>query len=422
MTRLLLALCLLLWCYSTVAVAQEEPLVEISVSDETVLVGEALEVTVTVLVPTWFAQPPEFPTLEIANAVTRRPPDSSYPTSRRVGSDTWSGIVRSYEIYPLTAARFELAGHAITISYANPGADPVTTEVALSPIVFAATVPQGAGALDPYLAGTALTFTRDLESPPDALEAGDAVVMVYSAQLTGLPAIFLPPLAPALDQLGLAQYADAPVVEEGPPATRTERVTVVFEGGGEFTLPTVELRWWNTATSEVEVASVPPLTLSVAGPPVAAPKPTGPVSDSRPSLTLMAIAVIVLALACWRGVPAMSSRWHAHRERVKASEPAAFAAAKKALLGGDAHAGHTAVLAWLARFTGDSNLRSFAARSGDEGLRAAVEAFLAAVYSPDAAGTVDGRQLAAALDAARRHHLDRTATGQSGLPPLNPGT
>ena len=95
------------------ASAQDQPIVRITLTPEEVNVGEAAEMQVTVFVPTWFAKPPVFPTFEVANAVTRLPPDSSYPMSQRIGRDTWSGIVRNYKIYPLSASVFELGGNSL---------------------------------------------------------------------------------------------------------------------------------------------------------------------------------------------------------------------------------------------------------------------------------------------------------------------
>ena len=63
----------------------EGPVVRVSVAPEVVRVGEAAELTITVLVPTWFPKPPVYPSFELPNAMTQLPADSSYPTSERVG-------------------------------------------------------------------------------------------------------------------------------------------------------------------------------------------------------------------------------------------------------------------------------------------------------------------------------------------------
>ena len=72
------------------------------------------------LVPTWFTRPSIYPTFELANAITRLPDDSSYSIRERVGNDSWSGIVRTYEILPLFGASYRLNGQSMSISEANP--------------------------------------------------------------------------------------------------------------------------------------------------------------------------------------------------------------------------------------------------------------------------------------------------------------
>ena len=77
--RLMLSLILLGICGQVGA--QQSPIVRVSVTPETVSVGESAELRVTVLVPTWFPRPPVYPAFELANAITRLPADSSYPVS-----------------------------------------------------------------------------------------------------------------------------------------------------------------------------------------------------------------------------------------------------------------------------------------------------------------------------------------------------
>ena len=166
--------------------AATEPVVRVAVMPDTVRVGEAAELQVTVLVPTWFTKPPVYPSFELANAITRLPPDSSYPTSERVGRETWSGIVRSYRVWPLLDARYRISGETLTVTFANPGAAPVTAEVEVPEIVLRGIVPDGAAELDPYIAGRSLKLSLEVEGDISGLEAGDALVLTYRAELDGI--------------------------------------------------------------------------------------------------------------------------------------------------------------------------------------------------------------------------------------------
>ena len=355
----LAALVVLLLVSGASAIARE-PIVRVSLAPESVAVGESAQMQVTVLVPTWFTKPPVYPSFELANTITRLPPDSSYPISERIGRDTWAGIVRNYRVYPLIGGRFRLGGEGIRVTYANPGSDPVTADVPLPEAPLMAAVPAGAEDLDPYLAGRSLMLTRDVEGDLDSLEAGDAIVVRTVAELDGLPAMFLPPLLPGLALEGATVYADEPVVEDGDVARRTEKVTVVFESGGDFVLPGIELDWWDMVSNGVATSTVPAVSFSVAGP-VAVPEAADDAAarDWRAFLIETAgwLAALFVAWRILRRFAAWAKQRAAER---KASEAYAFQQFERACRSGDARKAHHAMLAWLERLEPGLTASSFA--------------------------------------------------------------
>ncbi|MCZ6459271.1 MAG: hypothetical protein O6766_07910 [Gammaproteobacteria bacterium] len=335
------------------------PIVRVAVEPATVNVGQALRLRITVLVPTWFTVPPVYPNFELANAVTRLPADSSFPVSERIGRDTWSGIVRDYVIYPQLAARYVMSDQAIRINYMNPaGMQPTTLEAAVPEITFGAGIPSGAEALQPFLGGSMVTLEREIDGKLTELEAGDAIVVRIRATIEGMPAMFLPVLTPDVQQPGLAAYPKEPTVADGKVATRIEEVTYLFQSGGEFTLPALELGWWNVTAQEVEIASVPAVTISVAGAP-AAPV----VVDSRAAedfnvvdwrvfvSALIVLGLVVFARSSWQTVQAS---WQRRREAWHASERFAFRKLTQAVAARDAKATDWWLGAWFERLEGGS--------------------------------------------------------------------
>jgi len=402
------------------AAAQVEPVVRVELDPPEVTVGESARLRVTILVPTWFARPPVYPSLELANAITRLPPDSSFPTSERIGGQTWSGIVRDYRIYPLLGATYRLDGESIEVAYANPGAQPVTLHVPVPGIILRGTVPRGAENLSPYVAGRRLDLSVTVEGDLDALEAGDAVVLRYVAELQGLPAMFLPPLAPALEFDGAAVYADEPSVQDGDFARREEKITLVFEAGGKFTIPGIELDYWNLASQSVEAAAAPGLEIAVAGPPAAtATSTTGQAFVGRRVVFLLA-TLLAIGYLGWRLAPRVARCLRATADRRRASEPFAFGELGRALRTGNARAGYPVLLTWLERLAPGMASRDFAATYGDDELRGAIDSLVAANFSASP-GTFDPAPLRRGLRAARRRYLNSTReTRPAGLPGLNP--
>ena len=420
MTRLLIACWFAL--LSAPGLAQVEPVVEVTVKPETVRVGEALELQVTVLVPTWFAQPPEYPDFELANTVTQRPPDSSYPTSRTINGENWSGIVRSFRIYPLQAADYRIDGAELGVSYANPGATPTRTTVPLPAVRFSAAVPAGAESLSPYLAGSALRLSVNISGDTGTLASGDAVTLEYRAELDGLPAIFLPPLAPALRFEGAAVYADRPKTADGPPATRREKLTLVFEAGGEFEVPPVTLSYWNTERGAVEQVTIEGATFRVNGPAPAdstAVDSSGNVLSWRSLIALALAGLLVGALwQVWRRL--LQPAWKTWHKRRLASEAHAFKVLQRALRANDNVAAYRALMAWSEHLQPPMHSREFALRYGNAELASALDDLGTALFGQGKAAPA-GSALARKLQSARqRYHKARRGRTAPALPPLNP--
>jgi hypothetical protein len=401
------------------ASAQEVPIVRIEIEPDVVSVGEPVELRVIVLAPTWFPKPPVYPTFELANAMTLVPPDSSYPTSERVGTETWSGISRSYEIYPLIGATYRLDAKTVSVTWSDPETRlPLTRELPLPAVQFRAVVPKGAEALDPYLAGRALTVTREIEGEIEDLSVGDALVVHYTAELSGLAAVFLPPMFNDPSVEGAAVYAKEPVVENGEPARRVETLTFVLESSGELTLPSVELEWWDTTTNTVEVAVVPTLSLPVSGTLFSVIR-----TDSATGNAFIWVLLVGFgagAYLLWRWLPQLRASFQSAAEMRRLTEAYAFSELRRALRTGDARTIHDAMLGWLERLNPELDAREFANDHGHTALQQGIERIIASLYANPSV-PFEGDNLESAFVSARKDLLSRRAQATlDSLPELNP--
>ncbi len=318
--------------------ANAQPAPQVSVTrdpDGPVTVGTPVRVTATILVPTWMPEPPVWPDLEIADAITRLPERATRPVTSRIGRDSWSGLARTWEITPQRPADYDIGPAPVTVTWADPDTSaPTETALALPPVTFSATVPPGAEGIDPFLAATRLSVTATLDGLPDAPKPGDAFTLTLATTASGPSAMLLPPLAERLPSLdGLRAYPREPVLADGDPATRTETVAYVIEAPGRFVLPPVTLDWWNTATSTRETATTDPVTIDVATPPGwrsgDASAPVG-----RRTLVAAAAALVVLAVALAVAVrhgrgrgsrpPSERSRYRALRRSIRHAPPPAI--------------------------------------------------------------------------------------------------
>ncbi|WP_350460724.1 hypothetical protein [Amaricoccus sp.] len=251
------------------ALAQEPKLTVTLAPDGPVAVGTPIDVTATILVPTFMPRPPVWPDLRIADAITRLPERSTHPVTRRIGSDSWSGLSRTWEIIPQRPATYDLGPRTFGITYADPDtSQPRTATLDLPPVSFSAIVPAGAEDIDPFLAATRLALAITLDGLPADPKPGDAVTLTLTTTASGPPAMLLPPLADRLGTpAGLRAYPRQPVLVDGDPATRAESIAYVIQQPGSYVFPGITLDWWNTATASRETATTDPLTIDVPTPP-----------------------------------------------------------------------------------------------------------------------------------------------------------
>ena len=251
----------------------DRPILQMELEAESAVPGQPIVLRVTVLTPTWFPDPPEFPSFEVPNVMVRLPSRGAGPTSQRIGGETWSGVTRAYRLYPMIAGRFRIRSRSVVVTYADPETrDPLTAELPTEEITFSGIIPPEAADLDPFIAADSLTLEQSIEGETQDLDPGAAVIRTISARIEGTPPILLPPLIPALERGGLAAYPDEPVVTETEQrgvlaGERIERVTYLAESGGRFQVPPVSVRWFNLSDGTIDEAEVPGLDIAVAAPP-----------------------------------------------------------------------------------------------------------------------------------------------------------
>lgn len=83
-------------------------------------------------------------------------------------------------------------------------------------------------------------------------------------------------------------YRDQPVLHEdktisGIVATREEKIAFIPAKGGNYTLPEIKISWFNTQKQKVETATLPEMTLSVAGENVEKSQTSPPVTETLKS-------------------------------------------------------------------------------------------------------------------------------------------
>ena len=420
--------------------------------DSGIIVGQQVRLTVEVATTTWFPSAPQFPELDITNAISMMP--ESFGVGSRDYEDgvSWTGQQRSYVIYPQRVGRYRVPSVAVTLQYAQDDGKPSEPVTLSSPeLQFEVNLPEAAvrEGVASLVATPQLTVDESYDKGFKEIKVGDSVRRTVRMSAADSVGMLLPPI-PFEGADGVSVYPDRPQISDrfergNYSGNRTEAVTYVFGAEGRAFIPEVSFFWWDLSDSRLKEEVLPAVELTVAPNPdleaaqiaqyveEQAPAPSEEV-DSPLSWKMMGMVVGILALlllACrlsWKYILRLR-RWLSEPGvRDLATEEQLFRVFRKASHSGESRATMRSLMFWLdstESFPPAATLDAFAHTAEDRTVALQTEILQSGVYGPEGrkAGEWSGRLLYRAVAGARGRLRRRgnAANGvKSALPPLNP--
>ncbi|WP_236217188.1 BatD family protein [Pseudomonas rhodesiae] len=225
-----------------------------------VVVGEQLRVQVDVLTDTWFTAAATLPEIKLPGARVQAPSSEAAHTSQVIDGKTFYGLRYAYRITPTLAQRFSVP--ALTVS-AQPGQARAPLSAHSEPLTFEATQPEGFTTGEPILVASGVRLSQSVSA--STLDVGDTLTRTVTLQADDTPGLSLPP--PATAQLnGLRLYPQTPVIsnlDDGRGAVsggqRIDRLVYRVEQAGHYTLPALQVKWWDSRNHRLQITQLPAL-------------------------------------------------------------------------------------------------------------------------------------------------------------------
>jgi hypothetical protein len=348
--------------------AAPEPTVQVTIDPPRVVVGQQAMLDIVVLAPNYMTSPPELPGFQLRNAVTR--PLQNVNTSEQRDGVSYAGVRFEYAIYPQEPGTYAISDQKVHVKYA---AEPPATreiEIALPPVTFEAFIPDAAAELRPFLAATRLSVEQGIKRSSDQLKAGDAVTRTVTIKAEGTPAMLLPPHQfAAID--GLRRYPAQPALDDTTEgrtdvltSTRVDSATYMVERPGDYSLPAIDVKWWNVGSGKIEEVHLDAVPLKIAGDPTA--RNAAPIDEAGRSWTweglvdlvadhwLATLLVALIAAALGWFASGLGRRiagyYRKRRQAYLQSESFAFTKLRRAVRHRDARTAYFALLDWLSLF------------------------------------------------------------------------
>jgi len=365
------SLIVLAWI-SPLAIAAQAPIVRATLTPTTdILVGQPVHLVVSVLVPNYFTGTPDFPEFEIDNAIVVLPQDRPQNSSEHLSGITYAAITETYTIYPQQPGEFHLPPAEITIPYASAPPQTTIARLLLPTLVFHADIPTAARDLNYFLPTTLLTIQQKWSSSLKNLRAGDSIIRTITVTATKTQAMLIPPL-PIEAPVGLRVYPDEPIVQDQKTdrgefvlGRRTQSTKYFIQKEGNYTLPSIELKWWNLSTNRLVTATLPAVHFTAVVNPnyiaelppepeptaIAQPKHISPWIKYKLWIRVVApcfLAFLLLLAISWRFLPPIYRRLQTWRKGQALSEPAYFRSFQHACRHNQAMQSYALFLQWMA--------------------------------------------------------------------------
>lgn len=405
-----------------------------------IIVGQPVHLVVEVMVPNFFTGTPDFPTFELENAIVVLPEETPENFNEHINGLTYAGIRRTYFLYPQQPGDFRLPPAPLTVPYAKDPPKTTQAQLTLPRLTFHAEIPTAAQGLSYFLPTTQLTMVQHWNSPLNRLRVGDTFERTITVTTTKMQGMLIPPL-PLEAPPGIRIYHEEPKVIDQKTdrgefvfGRRTESAKYFIQKPGDYTLPPIELKWWNLNSKRLVTATIPATTFTAAPNPdyVAElppePEPVAIVQPKTVSLRrryrpiLIAAALMLAAsLVVWllyRYIPRLMSFFNARRERHLHSESAYFHNLIRACRRNDAQKSYQWLLRWLDRSCSATSLGKFLEEIDDEVLTEQTNALTSNLFSTSPSEPWNGQVMASQLQKHRKLSLARQK--QSPLPSLNP--
>ncbi len=249
------------------ATAQVSAIVDLS--KRSVYVQQPFRVNITVYTKTWFTAPLEFNNLQIPNAFIV-PFDKTQPGMFTIGGKQYPGVQFYYIVFPYKAGEFSIPSLDITVQSPPEGSSTGIKQTIHTTVekFSVRDIPKDKQT-GFWLVAKDVIITEKWNADLDHLKVGDVLVRTIVITAKGTLPQFIPNLSGQQQIKWASIYPKDPVLNEfkeggDVSGKSSQTITYLLEKSGNFTLPAVQLSFWNPFTGKMQERVLPEKKFSIA--------------------------------------------------------------------------------------------------------------------------------------------------------------
>ncbi|MGF1777990.1 BatD family protein [Vibrio nomapromontoriensis] len=232
-------------------------------------VNEQVVLSIEVATPRWFTGGTRISRIDVPNLIAKQRNPMAINSTERKNGVTWSKQRWEVTLYPQTSGTFVIPPIAIQTQVSTPNVRSASRTLYTQPMSFDVRMPIGKlSDQQSWLSASDMTLTQQWETSNDELKAGDSITRTVTLNADDTLSILIPSLIPKDATHAYQVYRQPPRLSDSHErgaykAQRTEQHTYVLQKGGNFTLPDIDVVWWNSSKKTLETVMLEGKAISV---------------------------------------------------------------------------------------------------------------------------------------------------------------
>lgn len=238
----------------------------VEIKQNTVYVGEPVEVTISVFTSTWFTKGVNPGNIKVNGAFTVY--FRSLSTSQRIDGKTYAGVKMIFNVFPYDDKDILFPSLEIKVETPDKGGSKSKPRIITTKAknIVVKSVPTGYNKTE-WMVASDITVSDNWLGNRTKVKVGDVLERSIKRDVPGTVSELIPPLV--WDTIsGVSIYSGRPEVNNNKSkttisASRTESVKYLFEKEGKIEIPEIVITWWNPQANRLQKRTLKKVSINV---------------------------------------------------------------------------------------------------------------------------------------------------------------
>ncbi|MGF1721345.1 hypothetical protein L4D20_15000 [Vibrio kyushuensis] len=236
---------------------------------KTFSVSEQVILTVELGTPRWFTAGTQIGRIEVPNVIAMQRNSFAMNFTERKNGQTWSKQRWEITLYPLASGHIVVPPTSVKVQVSGPNGDNVSGVLYTPVLEFNTHLPSGQLTHESqWVAASELSIEQSWDLSSDTLKVGDSITRSVAVKGKDTLSILLPEILNGYGTAPHQRYTHPNSLDDTQTrgqywSHRAEQETLVLQQGGEFSLPSYQVVWWNTQTEQLEEITIEGKTFKV---------------------------------------------------------------------------------------------------------------------------------------------------------------